>query len=1149
MRNCFIICVVILFFIILGNDLICAERDRERVRERFWQILVESPRRGATFDRVYNYYAESNAVDQLIDKGLELSRQKPDVAGSWVLLGLIYERCGELGSGIEAFRRAVEINKFDSLVFYYLGEMLIAQGNLREAADVLDKALQNKPANKHELRSILLLLGKTSERLGDSRKADAVWSQLEQLYPNNPEIITVITSILEAEGRIDEAIKRYERYLKVQPSGYNFVRFKLAVIGLNMRAGEGFSPVGDYAELLDKVDAGGWMAEIVRRRLELYFSERNDFVGLANFYEKRLRDHPNEPAVILQLANLFVKLDRKTDALELLNGSIEKFPKDVLLRRAIIDIYVTENNFDKAITQYQQIISITPADSSVLIAWGELVMKTERADKRGEAAKIWSRLIDLSPNDPLVAIRVAELAAKYGMVEFAEKYYKRAVVLRPDDAAFREYLGFFYYSQSEFKKAVETIQSIAEGERKNAETLVLAGTLLQSIQAETEAFNAFENAVKIAPKNPMIKLKYIESLIRRHEIDRAISQLIESDQLIISDDEFDMFLRNEIRIVLRSSQMDNILSKLTNESLEKSSNIPKPVWAVGFAHEQPLRDATLACSVSGISKQLEYNIATKKPRQRLYWRLAVYNQYAGKSEVAVKMMDAAIEYVEVMPDTVSLRILQTAAELYATCGAADKAVKFLQILAAQNNIMQPVYLRQLAELQIKTGDQNAAAQTVDRLFNSGTANTTTTISTAELLLNLGRIKDAIDLLRRSSRSKPNELLIQKMLIEYLAKDGQTKNAIDAALRLFDRLDDVEGKMQLAKLTAEYCKAIGDNEKNIDGTKNAEKFRNDKLRELLYKIRILPGKRLSVLCVASVFEVLEDFVSARSELEGFFILSEGKQNADKLLLQKLVTVTKKLHDYEAAVKYQELICKNHSDSAEFDKLFILYDLAGNREKSSQLFMQQILNKTEINEQIIMIDRMICREEYDAVEHVLAFFEIHEELNWEIMYRQIVIAAYKKQKNLPELVQKFRKQKFVNNAVNNHNKHTPDDQLTKYLKDQFNNNAWILSDNLPTNDFSIWGKDSEMLSIFRQQEIFLLTLCGERLWRNPNYRTFNNVPPPKPFYYIDNFSDAKFFALCWLLREEDADKIIHNNEITGDETKRLKALSESLKKNTP
>jgi hypothetical protein len=36
--------------------------------------------------------------------------------------------------------------------------------------------------------------------------------------------------------------------------------------------------------------------------------------------------------------------------------------------------------------------------------------------------------------------------------------------------------------------------------------------------------------------------------------------------------------------------------------------IPKPVWAVGFAPEQPLHVVALACSVSGISKQLEYTV-------------------------------------------------------------------------------------------------------------------------------------------------------------------------------------------------------------------------------------------------------------------------------------------------------------------------------------------------------------------------------------------------------------------------------------------------------------------------------------------------------------------------------------------------------------
>ncbi|MDR0390705.1 MAG: hypothetical protein LBH59_02270 [Planctomycetaceae bacterium] len=39
----------------------------------------------------------------------------------------------------------------------------------------------------------------------------------------------------------------------------------------------------------------------------------------------------------------------------------------------------------------------------------------------------------------------------------------------------------------------------------------------------------------------------------------------------------------------------------------KLINIPKPVWAVGFAHEQTLRDATLAVFSFLILKRLQHN--------------------------------------------------------------------------------------------------------------------------------------------------------------------------------------------------------------------------------------------------------------------------------------------------------------------------------------------------------------------------------------------------------------------------------------------------------------------------------------------------------------------------------------------------------------
>ncbi|MDR1478634.1 MAG: hypothetical protein LBJ00_06800 [Planctomycetaceae bacterium] len=48
------------------------------------------------------------------------------------------------------------------------------------------------------------------------------------------------------------------------------------------------------------------------------------------------------------------------------------------------------------------------------------------------------------------------------------------------------------------------------------------------------------------------------------------------------------------------------------------ADILKPVWAIGFAIEQPLHVVTLACSASGILKQLKYKGKRFCPYQLQY---------------------------------------------------------------------------------------------------------------------------------------------------------------------------------------------------------------------------------------------------------------------------------------------------------------------------------------------------------------------------------------------------------------------------------------------------------------------------------------------------------------------------------------------------
>ncbi|MDR1923515.1 MAG: tetratricopeptide repeat protein [Planctomycetaceae bacterium] len=1094
--------------------------ESNKLQDRFWQILIQSPRRGVTFERVFSSYLDVGAVDVLLSRAEELVLKSPDNPKVYLLLGLICERCGDAAKAVEAYERAVKLEPNDPRAFYYLGEILIAQGKLRDGIDMLELSLQKMP-DKTEIRPLLILLGKTAQRLGNQKKSAQAWTQLESLYPNNPDIVESIAEILKSNEQINDAIEQYEAYLRRNKViDYTFVRFKLAVAELKMQVDNEFSPINDYAMLIDKLNPNSWLAEIVRKHVERYFVERDQSDLLINFYQDRLKKHPIELRSILELAALLKRLNRLDDAVALLENCVDRFPLEVSARLAMIDIFVMKNRFTDAVDQYKKIDELKPADKNYLLAWGSLVLKTDDADRQNEAVRIWTRLVDGAPTDPVVAIRAAEVAAQNNIVNAAEKFYLHAIKLNPKNLSYREYLGLFYYKQAEIKKAVQTIQSIAEinsndtnsneaesneiessgtesTKSADVDSIIYAASLLVSIHAEKEAFELFAKAAKLAPRNQQIQKQFIEMMIRRGEIDNAVTRLIETENLIMSDDEFDTAVRNEVRFMIDNRKLDIIVQKLSNRATT----------------------------------------------QRSTWRLAIYYLFAGKSNLAIKTMDKIL-YDKNFITTHSEKLFQTAADLYEKCGENDKATKILNELVSKNNTRQITYLRQLAYLQIKLGNKQHALETVNQVRQSGKMNTAAALLCADIYSKTDNITEAKNILMQTLQKQPNNTAIIKKLAELFEQTNDFKNAIELSQRLFNIATNIETKLDLIKTITEYYLKNGQNRQTNNTTNietNIETIPNDRLRDIVAQMKNFADKREKILCTAVVFETAKDFVSARRELESVLILPEimrgEKWRQDKLLLQKLVSVAENLNDYPNAVMYQEAICTNNPDASDFDKLFLLYDANGDREKCSQLFMRQILTKTNVNDQINMIDRMISREEYEAVDHVLAFLEIHEEWNWEISYRQIAVAAYLKRENLQELVRNFRKQK--SDVESQSLRNIDEEKFDKILKDELQNGAWILSGKLPTTDFTNWDVPNNLVNICREQEIFMLTFWREKLKRNENYIeagkpvgivAATKVTPPKPFYRVKNFEDAKFFALCWLLKFQNNTESNNDNRTT-------------------
>jgi tetratricopeptide (TPR) repeat protein len=471
--------------------------------ERYWDILVQSPKRGTTFDRVYHYYVDTGHAEVLLADCKKFTEENPKDAKAWMLLGLVAERRGNGTQAVEAFQLATKFDVKDSVAPFYLGEILITQGRLRDAIAALEQSVERKPG-RMEIRTILQTLGRTYERFGESRKATEIWNRLENLFPDDPDTLVQIAELLESENRLEEALKRYEKLIAQTTDEFSRVRFSLAAAEIKLRQGQEQETLRDLDRLLDQLTSDSWIAESVRKRIDRLFVRNNDESGLTDFYRKRLKRYPNEIESVQRLALTLRRLDHIDETHKLLSETITKLPSNIPLRLTFIDFLIDQKEIPAALEQFQTIDRLSPNNADYLVRWGQIVLQNKELSesvRKREAVRIWTKIADAAPNDAAAAITVADILLRNNFSDDAEHFYRQAVKLRPNDVSYREYLAIFYHSQHQNEKVLETLQPMTEGDKKTVTNLTQTGNLLLSLNYVTESFDRFKDAAELAPND------------------------------------------------------------------------------------------------------------------------------------------------------------------------------------------------------------------------------------------------------------------------------------------------------------------------------------------------------------------------------------------------------------------------------------------------------------------------------------------------------------------------------------------------------------------------------------------------------------------------------------------------------------------------
>ena len=156
----------------------------------------------------------------------------------------------------------------------------------------------------------------------------------------------------------------------------------------------------------------------------------------------------------------WVKMGQTDKAVELLQKLIADHPAVALFYMTLGDIYRSQNDCTNALSAYQKTIELVSANKSqlapVYFSIGACYADLAQYEQAQEALE---QAIDLHPNNPLYYNYLGYLWLEQNKnVPEALALIQKAVAARPNEGSFLDSLGFAYYLQGEYEKALPIME-------------------------------------------------------------------------------------------------------------------------------------------------------------------------------------------------------------------------------------------------------------------------------------------------------------------------------------------------------------------------------------------------------------------------------------------------------------------------------------------------------------------------------------------------------------------------------------------------------------------------------------------------------------------------------------------------------------------
>ncbi len=433
---------------------------------------------------VYGDLGDTAGASQMLRR---VAEKNPNLRTLTTLAGT-YEQMKEYGLAAETYGRALEMNRENTDLKRAYAQALFTAEQYDKALVVLEE-LVTEDANDLLANLRLSQIYREKKQFAKAREHAA---KARQLDPNNLEIRYNEVALLEAEGKIQDAIALMRQMVDAIPASTNSISERsnrvilLERLGILHRmaeqTGEAVAAFREIvkldpeasnrasAQIIDTLRVGRDFAEAEKElghAREKYPNDRllkvigaNLYADLGRFSEaeatlKSLMGGEQDRETLLSLAHVYEKarnykeMERTVNAAEKLSRNDDEREAIYFMRGAMFE---KMKRFDKAEAEFRRVLAMNPQSASALNYLG--YMLADRNERLNEALEMIQKAVDMDPHNAAFLDSLGWVYYRLNRLEEAEDYLRRSLERGSRDATVHDHLGDVLVSRGNLKDAI-----------------------------------------------------------------------------------------------------------------------------------------------------------------------------------------------------------------------------------------------------------------------------------------------------------------------------------------------------------------------------------------------------------------------------------------------------------------------------------------------------------------------------------------------------------------------------------------------------------------------------------------------------------------------------------------------------------------------